>query len=62
MLVNGAIDDVVVWQHSLSFIRECVKNNVQVDYFVYPGHQHNVRGRDRIHLMEKVTQYFEDYL
>ncbi len=62
MIVNGAIDDVVVWQHSLSFIRECVKNNIQLDYFVYPRHPHNVRGKDRIHLMKKVTRYFEDFL
>lgn len=62
LICQGAIDNVVVWEHSLSFIRECIKNNVQVDYFPYPCAQHNVMGRDRIHLMDKVTMYFEDYL
>jgi dipeptidyl-peptidase-4 len=62
LICQGAIDPVVVWEHSLSFVRECVKNNVQVDYFPYPCAEHNVRGKDRIHLMQKVTNYFEDYL
>ncbi len=62
LIIQGAIDKTVVWQNSLSFIRECVKNNVPVDYFVYPRSEHNVRGYDRIHLMDKVSHYFDDYL
>ena len=62
LICQGAVDNVVVWEHSLSFIRECIKNNVQVDYFPYPCAEHNVLGKDRIHLMQKVTDYFEDYL
>ena len=62
LICQGAVDNVVLWQHSLNFIRECIKNHVQVDYFPYPCAQHNVLGRDRIHLMDKVTMYFEDYL
>jgi dipeptidyl-peptidase-4 len=62
LICHGLIDPVVVIEHSLSFIRECVKNNVQVDYFPYPRAEHNVGGRDRIHLMQKITDYFEDYL
>jgi hypothetical protein len=33
-----------------------------VDYFVYPGYEHNVRGKDRVHLMQKVTDYFDERL
>lgn len=62
LIVHGAIDPTVVWQHSLTFVRECVKNGVQLDYFVYPRHEHNVLGHDRIHLMDKVTRYFDDFL
>ena len=62
LICQGAIDPVVLWEHSLSFIRECVKNNVQVDYFPYPCHEHNVRGKDRVHLHDKISMYFEDYL
>ncbi|MEC5143819.1 DPP IV N-terminal domain-containing protein [Chitinophaga sp. 212800010-3] len=59
MLIHGTNDDVVVWQHSIDFLKACVDNEVQVDYFVYPGHLHNVLGKDRTHLMQKITDYFE---
>ena len=62
LICQGAVDNTVVWEHSLSFIEECIKNNVQVDYFPYPTDQHNVLGIRRIHLMDKVSMYFEDYL
>ncbi len=62
LLIHGTIDSTVVWQHSVKFLKECVDNNVQVDYFVYPGYEHNVRGRDRVHLMQKITDYFDEYL
>ena len=62
LICQGAVDNVVVWQHSLNFVRECIRNNVQVDYFPYPCAQHNVMGKDRIHLMDKVTLYFDTFL
>ena len=62
LICQGAIDPVVVWEHSLSFVRECIRNNVQVDYFPYPCAEHNVMGKDRVHLHDKISMYFEDYL
>jgi len=62
LMIHGAQDDVVVWQHSIKFIKSAVDNGVQLDYFVYPGHPHNVIGKDRVHLMQKVTDYFDQYL
>ncbi len=62
LLIHGAQDDVVVWQHSINFLKSAVDRNVQLDYFVYPGHAHNVMGRDRVHLMQKITDYFDLYL
>lgn len=62
LLIHGAQDDVVVWQHSMKFLRACIKEGVQPDYFVYPAHPHNVRGKDRVHLMQKITNYFDTYL
>ncbi|XZF14417.1 DPP IV N-terminal domain-containing protein [Chitinophagaceae bacterium MMS25-I14] len=62
MLIHGTQDPVVVWQHSIDFIKNCVDNGVQMDYFVYPGYEHNVRGKDRVHLMQKISDYFDLYL
>jgi dipeptidyl-peptidase 4 len=62
MLIHGAQDDVVVMQQSMQFLSECVKQDKQVDFYVYPTHPHNVRGKDRLHLMEKVSRYFIENL
>ena len=58
LLIHGTDDDVVVWQHSIQYLKSSVDQNTQIDYFVYPGHPHNVIGRDRVHLMQKITDYF----
>ena len=57
LIINGSVDDVVVPQHSMSFLKQCVEEDIQVDYFTYPMHPHNVRGKDRLHLMQKVLGY-----
>lgn len=62
LLIHGTRDDVVVWQHSLDMVEKAVSAGVQLDYFVYPGHPHNVRGKDRAHLMRKVLDYMMDEL
>lgn len=62
LLIHGVIDPVVVWQHSLLFLDACVKAHTYPDYYVYPSHEHNVIGPDRVHLYEKITRYFVDYL
>lgn len=62
LLIHGTDDNTVVWQNSIDFIKKCVDEGVQIDYFVYPGHEHNVRGKDRVHLMQKITDYFDEYL
>ncbi|UOQ55390.1 S9 family peptidase [Hymenobacter cellulosivorans] len=62
LLIHGTVDDVVVWQHSLDYLKAAVDKGIQLDYFVYPGHPHNVGGKDRVHLYTKITQYFDEHL
>ncbi len=57
LMIHGTVDDVVVMQHNLGFVEKCVKEGVQIDFFPYPMHPHNVRGKDRVHLMTKVLNY-----
>ncbi len=57
LMIHGTVDDVVVMQHNLAFVKACVDGGVQVDFFPYPNHKHNVRGKDRVHLMTKVLDY-----
>ncbi|WP_205499696.1 S9 family peptidase [Rufibacter psychrotolerans] len=62
LMIHGTVDDVVLWQHSQAFLKKAVDEGVLLDYFVYPGHPHNVMGKDRVHLYKKVTQYFDEHL
>ena len=62
LLIHGLQDNMVVQQHSVRFVRAAIDKNIQVDYMIYPGHEHNVRGKDRAHLYQKVTDYFMEYL
>lgn len=59
MIIHCTTDPVVLWQHSLVFVQNCIENGKQLDYFVYPGHDHNVYGPDRAHLVTKITEYFK---
>lgn len=62
LLIHGDEDPTVVMQHSLQFLKSSIKSGVHPDFFIYPGHGHNMRGKDRIHLHEHITRYFEDFL
>lgn len=62
LLIHGLQDPVVLQQHSVDFVKACVDAGVQVDYMIYPGHEHNVIGKDRAHLYQKVTDYFTQNL
>lgn len=62
LLIHGTDDITVVWQQSVLFLKKAIDANVQLDYFIYPGYEHNVRGKDRVHLMQKITDYFDTYL
>lgn len=60
LLIHGTNDDVVVEQHNLSLVKKFVEAGKQVDYFPYPMHKHNVAGKDRVHLIQKVLNYVID--
>lgn len=62
LLIHGIQDPVVVQQNSVNFVKACVDKGVQVDYMIYPGHEHNVSGKDRMHLYQKVTDYLMENL
>lgn len=61
-IIVGYNDPTCVLQHSLSFLRACEDAGTQPDYFVYPGQGHNMMGKDMVHLHERITRYFDDYL
>jgi dipeptidyl-peptidase-4 len=62
LVIHGTKDPTVVWQHSLLFIENCIKEGIQLDYFVYPGHGHGVGGKDRLHLNIKMAKFIFNHL
>jgi len=62
LICQGAIDNTVVWQHSLSFVQKCIEKGILLDYFPYPRSEHNVFGPWRAQLYAKFTDYFEKNL
>lgn len=57
LLIHGTVDDVVVLQHNYALLQKFIEEGVQMDYFPYPMHKHNVYGKDRVHLMTKILKY-----
>ncbi len=62
LLIHDDQDDICVPQHTFSFLTACIEARTYPDLFIYPNHGHNVRGRDRVHLYEKITRYFKENL
>ncbi|MEE3145939.1 MAG: DPP IV N-terminal domain-containing protein [Bacteroidota bacterium] len=61
LLIHGTIDDVVVMQHNLALVQKFIELGIQMDFFPYPMHKHNVYGRDRVHLMTKILNYIIEH-
>jgi len=57
LLIHGTIDDVIVMQNNLALVKKFIDLGIQMDFFPYPMHKHNVNGKDRVHLMEKILNY-----
>ena len=61
-VIIGLNDPTVVPQHAYSFLKACIGADTQPDFFVYPGQGHNMAGHQSVHLHERITRYFDDYL
>ena len=61
-IIIGLNDPTVVPQHAYSFLKACIASGTQPDFYVYPGQGHNMRGHQSVHLHERITRYFDDYL
>jgi dipeptidyl-peptidase-4 len=62
LVMHGTHDHTVMWQHTLELLRQSVSDGVQIDYFVYPVHDHNVQGMERVHLWKKIEKFHNTYL
>ena len=58
LICQGYIDPVVVWQHSMSFLQGCIDAGKQIDFFTFPCAEHNMFGKERVYLYDKISDYF----
>ena len=47
---------------SMQFLKNAVAADTYPDFLMYIGHEHNVRGKDRVHLLNNITRYFDEHL
>ncbi len=57
LVMHGAQDHTVVQQHTLELLRQAVTDDVELEYFVYTAHDHNVIGPERRHLYNKLLRF-----
>jgi dipeptidyl-peptidase-4 len=62
LLIHGTGDLTVVPQHSLSLIKKAVELGIDLDFFPYIGSQHSVKGKAKLHMFNKITNYFLENL
>ena len=57
LVMHGAQDHTVVQQHTLELLREAVAEDIELEYFVYTAHDHNVSWPERPHLFNKLLRF-----
>lgn len=57
LVMHGAQDHTVVQQHTLELLRQAVSDDIELEYFVYTVHDHNVIGPERRHLYNKLLRF-----
>lgn len=62
LVMHGQQDHTVVQQHSLELLHQSVKDDVQIHYFPYTTHDHNVMGIDRLQMWHKIEKFHDQYL
>lgn len=63
MIIHGMGDDNVHFQNTIQFVDKCVQQNKPLDIFLYPNKNHSIiGGNTRLHLFNKITDYFNSNL
>lgn len=62
LIIHDDQDDTVVPQMSVQFLKKTVETGTYPDFMIYANHPHNVRGKDRAHLLTRIAQYFIEHL
>jgi dipeptidyl-peptidase-4 len=61
LIFHGGLDDTVLQQNSLELLEKAVKEGVLLNYYVYPSHEHNIRGKERVHLWQMIEKHHQKF-
>ncbi len=63
LLVHGTYDDNVHIQNTWAFANELIANNIKFDMMIYPMRKHGIEDKAaRIHLYNKMVEFWQNYL
>lgn len=62
LIIHDDQDATVVPQMSYQFLKNAVGTDTYPDFLMYMNHEHNVRGKDRVHLLNNIARYFDEHL
>lgn len=62
LIIHDDQDGTVVPQMSYQFLKNAVGSDTYPDFLMYMNHEHNVRGADRVHLLNNIARYFDEHL
>lgn len=60
LVMHGCQDHTVVWQQTLELMRQAVADGIEIEYFPYTAHDHNVMGMERVHLFNKILRFHNE--
>ena len=62
LVMHGMQDHTVIQKNSLELLHQSVLDDIQIQYFPYTTHDHNVLGLDRVQMWHKIEQFHDQYL
>ena len=62
MMIHCELDPVVKIEHSEKFLEAAEQAGKEVKFIRYQKHEHNVLGKDRTNLFEKISAFFDENL
>jgi dipeptidyl-peptidase-4 len=62
LLIGGGLDYKTVPKNIADFLNACIEHNVYIDYCTFPNHDHDIGGKDKGYLIQKMIDYFNHNL
>ena len=62
LLIHGDRDPIVLPRHLFGFVNACASEGKQPTITLYPKQEHNIEGKERVHLFRQISEFFDKEL